>query len=204
MIQNTIISASPDQYQIMIERYASILEKTNNQLSLWSNPYAISIGILTLIVAVGAVIVSVILWRNSSSQRKMVFESIKEMEKNANNRIEESKIEFQKLIEEQQGKLEKAGTEDKKTIEKLITELKREKANIGAQIISSATTTLPGIFNPTGVSGYVYSGDTSLSPSFSPSSSLGYTSLIKCNSCNRITTDSSASYCSNCGKELDD
>lgn len=86
----------------MVEKYSSILEKTNDQLSLWYNPYGISVGILTILIAVGAVVVSIILWRNSRDQRKLVLDSITEMEKNAKERMEESKVEFQNLIDEEQ------------------------------------------------------------------------------------------------------
>ena len=133
---------SPDQYKIMLDNYASIVEKTNQQLSLWFNPYGVMIGILTLIVAVGAIVVSIILINNSSEQRRRQKDFFDEQEriikekqvndeKLAKERYENSKKQFEDLIKEQQEKLKSANVESKKKIEEEIDSLKRQSATIG-------------------------------------------------------------------------
>jgi len=137
-----IISATPDNYQRIIDNYVSILEKTNNQLNVWTNPYGIMIGFLTLLVAVGAIIVAILLWKNSNDQKDRVNEFFKEQEKIIKERNEradklaearrkEAENKFDKLIAEQQKKLESATNKNKKEIEKAISELKKDKASIG-------------------------------------------------------------------------
>ncbi len=63
MTQQVLIQAS-DQYQVMLNNYASIIEKTNQQLGLWFNPYGLMIGILAVLVAIIAIGVGIALWRN--------------------------------------------------------------------------------------------------------------------------------------------
>ncbi len=134
------ISNPPDQYELMLNNYSSILEKTNQQLSLWYNPYGLMIGVLTLIVAVGAIIVSAILINNSSEQKRRQSEFFEEQEKiireksekDDRNRKKANKA-FEILIEEQKAELASAASENnKKEIRRAIEKLKIEQANIGA------------------------------------------------------------------------
>jgi len=134
---NSIITSVPDQYQIMLDNYASIVEKTNNHLNMWFNPYGLMVGILTLLVAVAAIVVSVILWKNSEEQKKRIkdfFDEqdkiIKERNEKDDERREVAKKEFEELIREQQNKLKLAKKQNKKEIEKFINELKKEKASL--------------------------------------------------------------------------
>lgn len=136
------LTAIPDQYTLMLENYASIVEKTNQQLSLWSNPYGIMIGILTLLVAVGAIVVSIILVTNSQDQKKRQQEFFNEQERIINERnnredtqrkehYEKAEKKFEDLINEQQKKLASTNKEGKQKIEQEIEELKKQKASIG-------------------------------------------------------------------------
>ncbi len=63
------------------QNYIEILEKTNQQLSLWYNPYGLIIGVLTLLVALLALYFGYILWRQGrdykdflEEQRKIISE----------------------------------------------------------------------------------------------------------------------------------
>jgi uncharacterized membrane protein len=141
-MNTSIITSIPDQYTIMLANYASIVEKTNQQLSMWHNPYGLMVGILTLIVAVGAIIVSIILINNSSEQKKrqkdffdeqerIIKEKQEKDEKLAKDSYENSKRELDNLIKEQQEKLKSANVESKKKIQEEIDSLKRQSATIG-------------------------------------------------------------------------
>ena len=60
--------------------YNTILEKTNEQLGLWYNPYSLMISILTALLTAGAIIAAVILYMQSQdykNQRKEVFQQMK-------------------------------------------------------------------------------------------------------------------------------
>jgi DNA-directed RNA polymerase subunit RPC12/RpoP len=70
-----------DQYQVMLNDYASIVEKTNQQLSLWTNPYGLMVGLLTFIVAVMAIVVAVYTWKNSKEQKELSRKIFREYQK---------------------------------------------------------------------------------------------------------------------------
>lgn len=137
----------------MLENYASILEKTNNQLGVWTNPYGIMIGVLTLLVGLGAIGVTVWLWWNSAEQKKerkefiskheelltkLAEESVRtlnekllEMEKKSNKQIETAETKINNLLIAQKEKLATADDENKKIIQQAINELEKSKAMIG-------------------------------------------------------------------------
>src|SRR3989344_412311 len=56
------------------QNYIEILEKTNQQLSLWYNPYGLMIGVLTLLVALLAIYFAYILWRQGKDYKDFLLE----------------------------------------------------------------------------------------------------------------------------------
>lgn len=123
-----------DQYQMMLDNYASIVEKTNQQLSVWSNPYGLMIGVLTFIVTVGAIIVAWYIWKNSKEQKDLFKETLLNYQNTINDQakifIEQKKIEIDKTIQEFE-KIKDSVTEEKKAeFQKVIDEYKKEKENI--------------------------------------------------------------------------
>ncbi len=136
----------PNAEQLMTQNYVAILEKTNQQLSLWYNPYGLMVGILTLVLGLAAIVVSVFLWRNSVEQRKerkkqeedfyanltkITNTNVEEARKN----VEEARKQYDELITAQEATL-KSSKENKKELEKALIELKKERANIGTNIIN--------------------------------------------------------------------
>ncbi len=65
----------------MKSEYIQILEKTNQQLSLWLNPYGVMVGALGVLFAILAVVATVLIWRQSEDHKKTVQKSIDEQEK---------------------------------------------------------------------------------------------------------------------------
>ena len=142
---NTVISSSPNQCQVMLDNYASIVEKTNNQLGLWSNPYGLMIGILTLLMAIGAIFITYLLWKNSKDQKEMTkqfFIKQKALIEEKNKTIEKIQLKFENLIDEYKEKLKMTDGENKKQIQKAIDELKKEKLSAEAYINPTLATAI--------------------------------------------------------------
>src|SRR3989338_4010236 len=78
--QGAIMLRTPE-YQQMMNNYVSILEKTNQQLGMWSNPYGIAIAILSIFIAIIAICVGVALWRHSKEQKERFDKFLLEYEK---------------------------------------------------------------------------------------------------------------------------
>lgn len=119
---NTILQAAPNQYEVVLNNYAAIVEKTNQQLSLWSNPYGLMVGFLTLIIAIVAIGVSFLLWKNSDEQKKRTKEFFDGQKKG----LEERTIIYDKILRERSEKAEKY----EQSLENLIQEYKTKLTNV--------------------------------------------------------------------------
>jgi len=131
-----------------LNNYISILEKTNQQLNLWYNPYSLMVGILTLLIALIAMGVAYALWRYGKEQRDSVKQFFTEQEKiikKKNEQVQKVEEKLNDLIKEYEKQL-KSTTKDKKEIQRIIDELKKEKASISAYMgpvmISGGTSTI--------------------------------------------------------------
>lgn len=133
--------------QQLTDKYLQILEKTNQQLGLWSNPYGIAVGILTGLVALLAIFVAYALWRNSREQRELSRKFFKEQGELAKKFFDEQekiirernvgmkKVQegYEGLIKEYEKKLKGPVKADKK-VRKAIDDLRREMTEVGARI----------------------------------------------------------------------
>ena len=161
-MNTTTLAQAPDQYQVMLNNYANILEKTNQQLGLWTNPYGLMIGLLTIIMAIAAIVVSIILWKNSREQRQKsaefykkqeekVAEEIKvikevsdrEVERSAKReeRAREYETKFNDLIDIYKDKLNTldAGSEEEiARVEKIVDNLNKAKSSLSSYEIPTA------------------------------------------------------------------
>lgn len=151
------------EYQQMMGNYVSILEKTNQQLGVWSNPYGIAIGVLSLFIAIIAIGVAVALWKHSKEQKDRFEQFLKSQEKIIrsnvelhNEKVKQAESKLSKLITKYNKQLESATKDNKKEIERAIADLEKEKASIGAYIspgISLGTVSGPSITNVGSVQG---------------------------------------------------
>ncbi|EKE06509.1 MAG: hypothetical protein ACD_18C00347G0034 [uncultured bacterium] len=164
-----------DPYQIMLSNYADILEKTNQQLNLWTNPYGLMIGLLAIIIAIVAIVVSFLLWKNSSDQKKRSEEFFKKQEENIEaqmgiikersekenelskqreKRAKEYEDSFNKLIAEYKTKLRGVDKENKKEIERLeknIDELNKNKLSLSSYTIPEAMSDIGSLYGVYGL-----------------------------------------------------
>lgn len=151
----TTTQSTPDQYQIMLSNYADIVEKTNQQLGLWTNPYGLMIGLLTIIIAIVAIIVSVLLWKNSRDQKKRIDdffdrqeediktkrEAFDGMLKKREVKLDEYEKDLDNLIADYEKELKSANKANKTEIKRLkdnIDELTKSKASLGSYRVPEA------------------------------------------------------------------
>ncbi|MFH1608946.1 MAG: hypothetical protein ABH951_02950 [Patescibacteria group bacterium] len=147
MVTQTFTTA-PEQYQIMLNNYSSILEKTNQQLGLWSNPYGIMIMTLTVLIALLAIVVAFIIYRQGKDYKEKLEDDRKQQNKNFDDflasqksiieerEVKASEVEekIDKLLEEYEKKLKVSSKEQKIEIERAIKDLKEQKVTLGGMI----------------------------------------------------------------------
>src|SRR5712692_10296532 len=107
--------------------YIRLLERTNQQLSLWWNPYAVMVATLGALFAVLAIVAAVIIFRQGREYRSLITRSIAEYQGILN-----------AFIEEKNREIEVMGTRVTKDLERATTELKTatgaQKARIETEI----------------------------------------------------------------------
>ena len=200
--QSAIMFSTP-KYQQMMNNYMSILEKTNQQLGVWSNPYGIAIGILSIFIAIIAIGVAFALWRQSKEQKDRFNQFLADQEKIIklkNKSLEQVELKLNRLISAYEEQLKSATKNNKKEIEEAIADLKKEKASIGAYI------------GPAAALGTV-SGPSIANYDFSQGASFMTNNSTVCTSCGKrfsysmgtdilssmVTIGSKTVYCSYCG-----
>ncbi|OHB18515.1 MAG: hypothetical protein A2854_00075 [Parcubacteria group bacterium RIFCSPHIGHO2_01_FULL_56_18] len=116
------------------QNYIELLEKTNQQLSLWYNPYGFLVGILTLLITLLAILFTYILWRQGAEYKK-TFESFLDerrrfIESEIKKSIEIGEINVNGLIEQWQNKMESLNGETKIKAEAELEKLKKIRESI--------------------------------------------------------------------------
>ena len=79
--------------------YASILEKTNAQLSLWWNPFGVMVAALGVLFAVLAIAAAVIIYRQGREYRELINRSIAKYQDILNAFIEDKNKQVELLKE---------------------------------------------------------------------------------------------------------
>lgn len=186
----------------IIESYSEILGKTNQQLSLWSNPYGIAMGILSLLVGLLAIGVGIALWKNSKDQKELVERFFSDQEKIIQERnagMKKVQGGYEKLIKAYEDRLEKATSSNKKELQKAIDDIRKEMIGVGSKI-GPATTWSPtiGFSNqgPYSFTGFSSTGNAAVLPlwtlcpnchrSFTGNSSFSTTVVNKCPYCEAV------------------
>lgn len=63
------------------QNYIQVLEKTNQQLSLWYNPFSLSVTFLTIFIALLALFFSYVLWRQGRDYKDFLSELKRNVER---------------------------------------------------------------------------------------------------------------------------
>lgn len=127
-----------------MQQYLSVLEKTNQQLSLWFNPYAIVIASLAVMFALLTIFASVIIYRQSKDYKERLDALVASYKAVLDKFVKEwqAKLsEIDKEIEGRQAQLSSAGEAQKKSIEEEIAKLKAEKDSVNSEITSVVAST---------------------------------------------------------------
>jgi hypothetical protein len=150
--------------------YVSILEKTNQQLSMWTNPYGLMVGALGVLFTLLAIVATVVIFLQSASFRKQVEGQYVVFEKQARQQLDgfqsavdalvaESKTKITVVIEEVRAQLVEAREQLKKELAesqgavesdlaKHIERLERVERSLTASI--APTLPVAGSIGPTG------------------------------------------------------
>lgn len=164
-LQNELIASKK-----MIE----LMEKTNNQMNLWYNPYAVIIGSLSLLFTVAAIVFAFIIYRQSREYKDQIKSLINSYQTALKNLVEdwESRIKrIDEQIEDYKTKMISASEEQKKDFEKEINKLKKERDKVTIPLTPGfLPTQISGSYNFPGMVGYHFvdcrnCGNTFLIPS---------------------------------------
>ena len=135
-------STVPSEYQ----HYIDILEKTNQQLGLWTNPYGLMVMVLTILVGFLAVGVTIAIFRQSKENREEMEKLRLEIRTKADQQLTEAKERdeqrqkeaedrFDQLIAEKESILTKGASEGElKEVRKDIERLKEARATLPIRI----------------------------------------------------------------------
>lgn len=140
---DTIVIIEKQVDKEILKNYTQILEKTNNQLSLWFNPYGIFISMLGVLFTFFAVIVAFIIFRQSKEYKDLIRKSIDEHKLTLENLVREKEnqmrnieLSIDKTIIDYKMQLTTAGEEHKSQIENFIEKLEDQKDFLGAQLLT--------------------------------------------------------------------
>jgi len=178
--------------------YISFLEKTNQQLNLWSNPYGFLVSILSFLVAFLAITATIFLYRQNKEYKGLYKKAIKNYESALQKNLEkigsEAEIKIQLFIDEKNKEMENLSGDAQKQAKELIDDLKKEKDSIGSMVqLSSIKNTQ---YQPLSFSDYA---DNIFELNTNPMVFNG----IYCPNCGFYCGLSlGANYCSKCGSKL--
>lgn len=123
-----------------IQNYQEILEKTNNQMSLWWNPFGLLVAILGVLFAILAIVAAFVIFRQSKEYKNLISKS-----------LQDHKIALEKLIDEKNSYLKNyelnleqliieykalANGEDlkEKVVESIIVKLEEQRKIVDTQL----------------------------------------------------------------------
>jgi|LSQX01.3.fsa_nt_gb hypothetical protein len=127
----------PDLETMLI--YQEILEKTNEQLSLWFNPYVLIIGILAIFFTVMTIIAAIIIFRQSNEFKRLIKDSLRSHDIALKNLLSEKQKQYEIydananiLMTELKQKLEVADGDKYSELKELIEKIGMKKSQLNA------------------------------------------------------------------------
>ena len=190
------------------QQYIDILEKTNQQLSLWFNPYSLMINVLGILIAVLAVVFAFILWRQGKEYKDNMNAFLETQRRMLNVELKKVRANHKRLLEKQisevKENLETLRGEAKEKAFLLVKELEHMKQSLDTPALNIIPNNLGGIayyWSPPGannlVLGDINSADLMQHNVSEEAGNILFRPLI-CNKCGTATL-TSQNYCSSCG-----
>lgn len=195
--------------QATTQLYISLLEKTNQQLSLWSNPYGVLVAVLSFLVAFLAIAAAVILYRQTKEHRELFQKALKDYELALQKNLEQTGVDaetkIQKFIDTKTGEINALSGDTKKQAKKIIDDLKKEKDSIGSRIQFSSVQA--NQFQPLTVSTAKFNNPFNINSAENISGINFTTNTGYCSKCGTYNGSNGIlltthNYCSNCGNKL--
>lgn len=146
--QNSKISVKKDTVFIIqqssndniAKNYQQILEKTNNQLSLWFNPYGLFVTMLGVLFAILAIVAAFVIYRQSKEYKGLIQKSLTDhktaLDKLIIEKSEQLKnyeVNLDKSIKEYKEQLTNVDGEHQVQIQQFISKLEEQKSFIETQ-----------------------------------------------------------------------
>jgi DNA-directed RNA polymerase subunit RPC12/RpoP len=173
------------QFNSLSEQYAAVLEKTNNQLSLWWNPYGVFVAMIGVLLTLLAIVVTFIIFRQSAGYRRTINEAIANYRGVIDKFIEEKKADLDIRIKDTEAKIADATEDQRKQLESELTEFRKVREALTKSAASVPTipagSTAP-YFWP---SGSVFSAPPSGSVIGIPVISVTWDKSVKCSNCQK-------------------
>jgi len=143
IIRDTVVVIQQIPDSETVKTYQQILEKTNEQLSLWWNPYMLIIGILAIFFTLMTIIATIIIFTQSRGSKQLIKDSMISHKTALDNLISEKQKQLKlyetnidNLIFEYNERLKSAGSEQVQVLTEIISKLENQKQTIDTQINS--------------------------------------------------------------------
>lgn len=189
-----------------LAEYVEILEKTNQQLSLWSNPYGILVGALGVMIAVLAILFTFILWRQSKEYKEAFNQFLEEQKKIVDGEIGKAMIEAKKAldgqIESAKKKLKTVQGNAQEAVRKEIADLQKAKHGLEGASFGHFTSDFATRSTYGGVGGGAASWPGIGSSVWGIADHIGRADFIACSSCGHTSSGEGVLYCPRCGSKL--
>lgn len=118
--------------------YIELLEKTNQQLSLWSNPYSFLVSVLSFLVAFLAIASAFILYRQSQEYKSSFKKALDDYQTLLSEKIVEVGLRAERKIDsfiaEKRTEIESLTGDTKKQTKKIIEDLEKERESISSRV----------------------------------------------------------------------
>ncbi len=201
-----------DQSAQLTQQYIGMLEKTNQQLGLWTNPYAVIVAALAVLFTALTIVAVFIVWRQGSEYKKAFHESLKgyqnklqddlkqitkQITKEAQKSIEEN---IGSIIKKQEDELSGLTGDVRQKAEEIISELKAKRENVESSINSTILNSSGLIYPLTPNTSYLNNPELLHSSGYNPMI-LNWNTGNFCPNCGSQQAVG-ANYCSNCGTKL--
>lgn len=129
-----LIISKWERERVSDQKYLDIIQKTNDQLGLWTNPYGIMIAALGVLFGVLAIVATFIIFRQNAAYRSMINESIMNYQTIINKFLDEKRIELQAKMKELTDRIATAEGDSKTKLLNALDELKQAKEEIDRQV----------------------------------------------------------------------